>query len=181
MSEATTQENEEKPLSCPCGSGKPYAECCGRAIEGGEWPATAEALVRARYTAYATHHYPFLVETTLPSRRKEDLTPEWLEQQTKGVTWERLNIVKTGESILDSGENCELVDFYAYYSMEGSLMQLGERATFRKEEGKLYYADGKRLRPAPMVRTKPRIGRNDPCPCGSGKKYKKCCGRGQVD
>lgn len=27
-------------------------------------------------------------------------------------------------------------------------------------------------------RTEPRIGRNDPCPCGSGKKYKKCCGRG---
>jgi uncharacterized protein YecA (UPF0149 family) len=25
--------------------------------------------------------------------------------------------------------------------------------------------------------TKPKVGRNDPCPCGSGKKYKKCCGR----
>lgn len=31
--------------------------------------------------------------------------------------------------------------------------------------------------PAPAARTTPRIGRNDPCPCGSGKKYKKCCGR----
>ncbi|MCK9331480.1 MAG: SEC-C domain-containing protein, partial [Candidatus Cloacimonetes bacterium] len=28
-----------------------------------------------------------------------------------------------------------------------------------------------------VVRTKPKIGRNDPCPCGSGKKYKNCCGR----
>ncbi len=28
-------------------------------------------------------------------------------------------------------------------------------------------------------REQPRIGRNDPCPCGSGKKYKKCCGRGK--
>ena len=27
-------------------------------------------------------------------------------------------------------------------------------------------------------REDPKIGRNDPCPCGSGKKYKKCCGRG---
>jgi uncharacterized protein YecA (UPF0149 family) len=26
-------------------------------------------------------------------------------------------------------------------------------------------------------REEPRVGRNDPCPCGSGKKYKKCCGR----
>lgn len=29
----------------------------------------------------------------------------------------------------------------------------------------------------PYVKTEPKIGRNDPCPCGSGKKYKKCCGR----
>jgi len=29
----------------------------------------------------------------------------------------------------------------------------------------------------PYVKTEPEIGRNDPCPCGSGKKYKKCCGR----
>ena len=29
----------------------------------------------------------------------------------------------------------------------------------------------------PFVRQNPKIGRNDPCPCGSGKKYKKCCGK----
>ena len=28
-----------------------------------------------------------------------------------------------------------------------------------------------------VVRDVPKVGRNDPCPCGSGKKYKKCCGR----
>lgn len=27
------------------------------------------------------------------------------------------------------------------------------------------------------VREQPKVGRNDPCPCGSGKKYKKCCGK----
>lgn len=30
--------------------------------------------------------------------------------------------------------------------------------------------------PGPIVRTAPKVGRNDPCPCGSGKKAKKCCG-----
>lgn len=42
--------------------------------------------------------------------------------------------------------------------------------------------------PAPMMQAQPaagaapksQVGRNDPCPCGSGKKYKKCCGRGLV-
>ena len=29
----------------------------------------------------------------------------------------------------------------------------------------------------PYIKTEPKIGRNDSCPCGSGKKYKKCCGR----
>ncbi len=33
--------------------------------------------------------------------------------------------------------------------------------------------------PAPVRRDEPKVGRNDPCPCGSGKKYKKCCGAGQ--
>jgi preprotein translocase subunit SecA len=31
----------------------------------------------------------------------------------------------------------------------------------------------------PEVRSEPKIGRNEPCPCGSGKKYKKCCGAGK--
>jgi len=32
-------------------------------------------------------------------------------------------------------------------------------------------------KPAPIQSNEPRVGRNDPCPCGSGKKYKKCCGQ----
>jgi uncharacterized protein YecA (UPF0149 family) len=32
--------------------------------------------------------------------------------------------------------------------------------------------------PQTIVRTVPKVGRNEPCPCGSGKKYKHCCGRG---
>jgi uncharacterized protein YecA (UPF0149 family) len=34
--------------------------------------------------------------------------------------------------------------------------------------------------PVDTIRSEePRTGRNDPCPCGSGKKYKKCCGKGK--
>jgi len=38
-------------------------------------------------------------------------------------------------------------------------------------------AQGAMARPQTIVRDVPKVGRNDPCPCGSGKKYKKCCGR----
>jgi preprotein translocase subunit SecA len=34
-----------------------------------------------------------------------------------------------------------------------------------------------RVMPSPVQSSHPKVGRNDPCPCGSGKKYKKCCGR----
>jgi len=33
------------------------------------------------------------------------------------------------------------------------------------------------LNPKTIKKDKPKVGRNDPCPCGSGKKYKYCCGR----
>ncbi|MBN8742477.1 MAG: hypothetical protein BGP24_17775 [Lysobacterales bacterium 69-70] len=35
-----------------------------------------------------------------------------------------------------------------------------------------------RLKPATVRREQPKVGRNDACPCGSGKKYKQCCGQG---
>ena len=34
-------------------------------------------------------------------------------------------------------------------------------------------------KPEPIVNKGPKVGRNDPCPCGSGKKYKNCCGKNQ--
>jgi SEC-C motif domain protein len=46
---------------------------------------------------------------------------------------------------------------------------------FEKIDGKWYYKDGRTV-PSTVVRSAPKVGRNDPCPCGSGKKYKKCCG-----
>ncbi|MBD5646820.1 MAG: preprotein translocase subunit SecA [Desulfovibrio sp.] len=53
----------------------------------------------------------------------------------------------------------------------------------REEPAELSYSGGgDTAAEAPArkpVRAAPRVGRNDPCPCGSGKKYKKCCGRGQ--
>ncbi|ERP30839.1 preprotein translocase subunit SecA [Chitinivibrio alkaliphilus] len=37
--------------------------------------------------------------------------------------------------------------------------------------------DGAKPKPQQLLRTHPKVGRNDPCPCGSGRKYKKCCGK----
>ena len=42
---------------------------------------------------------------------------------------------------------------------------------------KFYRIDVNPLWKGTVKRETPKVGRNDPCPCGSGKKYKKCCGR----
>ena len=56
-------------------------------------------------------------------------------------------------------------------------MEHHEIAEFRREDGKWVFFDGELVPQAPYVRKEAKIGRNDPCPCGSGKKYKKCCGK----
>ena len=160
---------------CPCGSGKALGACCGPYLEGTAWPDTAEALMRSRYTAYALGNYAWLVETTHPATRAE-VSAEALARQCKGVRWLRLDV----EKCVDAGEpgGADLVEFHALYELEGVVRQIGERSAFVREGDRLYYMDGTALRPAAYRREAPKVGRNDPCPCGSGKKYKKCCGRG---
>jgi SEC-C motif-containing protein len=51
-----------------------------------------------------------------------------------------------------------------------------ERATFKKQDGVWLYDDGE-IVPTTIVRSTPKVGRNDPCPCGKGLKYKQCCGK----
>ncbi len=43
-------------------------------------------------------------------------------------------------------------------------------------EGERAFSNAMQKKPEPAVKSGPKVGRNDPCPCGSGKKYKKCCG-----
>jgi len=54
-------------------------------------------------------------------------------------------------------------------------------ASERRESAEEFATETKtaQVKQAPIVTTVPRTGRNDPCPCGSGKKYKKCCGTQQ--
>ena len=134
--------------------------------------------MRSRYTAYALGNYPWLVETTHPAARAE-VSAEALATQCKGVRWLRLDV----EKCVDAAEpgDADIVEFHALYELDGVVRQIGERSAFMRDGEKLYYMDGTALRPAAYRREAPKVGRNDPCPCGSGKKYKKCCGRGSGD
>jgi SEC-C motif-containing protein len=160
--------------NCPCGSEVAYTECCEPIIKGETAAETAEQLMRARYSAYAKVETDFLRNSLHPDHRKDhndDQTREWAEEST----WEGLEIL----NIEDGGKEDEtgIVEFIANYTAKNEKYTHHERAEFKKHDNVWYFTDGAAVPPKQVVRTGPKIGRNDPCPCNSGKKYKKCCGR----
>ena len=64
-----------------------------------------------------------------------------------------------------------MVEFRANYTVEGSPVVHHEKGDFSKVDGRWYFVDGEIIRDS-YRRDRPKIGRNDPCFCGSGKKYK---------
>lgn len=156
---------------CPCGSNLTYAKCCKPLITGASPATSAEQLMRARYSAYVKVETDFLFASTHPQHRKNydhDGTRTWAEK----AEWHGLEIVAAKGGEADSlGE----VEFIARYSEEGVEKEHHELGKFKKLEGVWYFTEGKMAGAKPLVSTK--IGRNEACPCGSGNKYKKCCGR----
>ncbi|WP_367273674.1 YchJ family protein [Parvibaculum sp.] len=156
--------------TCPCGSGRALAACCGPYLEGAALPPTAEALMRSRYSAFATGNIDYLEETLMPGTRG-DFDRAAVGEWSKSSEWTGLLIrsVEAGSESDTEG----YVEFVAQFRQEGTDRVHHETGHFGKQDGRWYYVDG-------VMGTRPRtvvkIGRNDPCSCGSGKKYKKCCG-----
>jgi SEC-C motif-containing protein len=158
--------------SCPCGSGSTFEACCGPILGGAPAP-TAEALMRSRYTAYVKHDIAHLERTLSPDQRK-DFDAEAAKKWSQSAEWHGLTILKTEQGGPD--DKLGAVHFSAKFKMEGEDREHLEIALFGRDEGRWVYT-GQVDEPGKTVRREtPKIGRNDPCPCGSGKKYKKCCG-----
>ena len=159
------------PEQCPCGSGLAFAECCEPYIHGKARAPGPEALMRSRYTAYVLLEMPYLAETLHPGQRG-DYDEAGAEKWARESEWEGLEIVNTDTPAGNSGT----VEFRATYRRNGEKMVHHELAEFRKSGDTWYFFDGKMVGPGQFTRETPKVGRNDPCPCGSGRKFKKCCG-----
>jgi SEC-C motif-containing protein len=158
---------------CPCGSNLTYSECCEPIIKGTSRAKTAEALMRSRYSAYVKKEFEHLRLSLLPKTRAtydEKSTIQWASK----AVWENLKIIKT----IDGSENDNegFVEFLASYSENGVKKTHHEFSFFQKENGQWYYVESRLPQVKQVIREATKIGRNDPCTCGSGKKYKKCCG-----
>lgn len=154
--------------ACPCQSGLSFEDCCGPILAGRPAP-TALALMRSRYTAYTRGDVAYLARTLAPEHRAgfdmADVSAGMRETQWLGL--EILDTVDGGAT-----DSTGIVEFAARFRAQGKLHELQERSRFRREADQNWvYVDGETaLRPI-------KVGRNDPCPCGSGKKFKQCCGR----
>ena len=157
-------------MTCPCDSGQDYQACCGRFHSRSDQPLTAEALMRSRYAAYALRKIDYLVATHDPERRSE-FDPLSAGKWAADADWKRLDILSTraGGAADETGK----VEFTAWYEMQGELTCHHEISDFRRLDGSWVYVDGTGKPPEQVMAD---YGRNEPCPCGSGKKFKKCHG-----
>ena len=161
-----TQPESASP--CPCGSGKNFGHCCAPLIAGTQAAATAELLMRARFTAHVIRDYKFLHDTHRPTAGQ----PYVAEEGEPVMLWTKL--VVHGHEITSDPDK-SFVDFSAYGIDDGVEKVLQEKAEFLRINGTWLYSREARLGPAPYKAAAPKPGRNEPCPCGSGKKYKHCC------
>lgn len=158
--------------ACPCGSGRDLSDCCGPILAGAPG-ATPEAVMRSRYTAYTLKEMPHL-RTTLAPEALTDYDETAATAWARQAEWLGLEVLGTQGGGPDDQEGT--VEFRARYRVKGQELAHHELSRFRRHEGHWLYVDGDI--PKPKTRHVEKIGRNDPCPCGSGKKYKKCCGSG---
>ena len=159
---------------CPCDSGLAFKVCCKPILSGKTLPETAEALMRARYSAYVTGNVAFLGKS-LVSADQGSFDAEGARTWSEKADWQALEIVSTERGQL--GDTDGIVEFVARYGIDDVEQAHHERAKFVRESGAWRYAGGRVIGVDPYRREAPKVGRNDPCVCGSGRKYKKCCGR----
>ncbi|MBL6929806.1 MAG: SEC-C domain-containing protein [Rhodospirillales bacterium] len=157
--------------NCPCGSGRTLNECCQPFLSGLPAP-TAEAQMRARFTAYTQGNVEYLGKT-LDAAGRAEYDAEETARDAAAADWQRLEIRATDGG--GEGDETGTVEFVAHFRLEGTPRIHHERAMFVREDGQWKCADGQ-VDPKEPPRTAVKVGRNEPCPCGSGKKFKKCCG-----
>jgi len=130
--------------------------------------------MRARYSSYVTCDVEFLRDSgtdAVKAEFNEEMSRSW----SKAAEWHGLEIIKCEKG--GPGDDDGTVEFRALYTANGEFCNHHEISQFVRENGEWKFADGEMLGETPIKREQPKVNRNDPCPCGSGKKYKKCCGR----
>lgn len=145
---------------CPCGSPHSYAACC-QPLHQGQPATSAEALMRSRYSAYTLGLVDYLIATTLPAQQS-GLDSAAIAEWSRSSQWLGLEVAQA----VEQGDQAE-VQFVARWADASGVAQAHrEHSAFVRKQQRWYFID-------PGVAL--NHGRNEPCPCGSGRKFKQCC------
>ncbi|MBU6375458.1 MAG: YchJ family protein [Bdellovibrionales bacterium] len=157
---------------CPCGSNLNTVECCLPLIKGKAKAKTAEQLMRSRYTAFVLGQIDYIIRTH-HSKTVAEVDRPGIEEWSKKSKWLGLKILDTSAG--QEADQQGTVTFHVQYEADGKTHDHREHSLFEKENGEWRFLDAEPAKTETIRREEPKVGRNDPCPCGSGKKFKKCC------
>jgi SEC-C motif-containing protein len=149
-------------VNCYCCSGKQFNECCQPLIAGEKAAKNSVELMRSRYSAYCCKKIDYIFQTYHPEQHATN-TKTQISEFANTVHFVGLTIINGVEQT-----DPDTVSFNAHYLLDNKLETLSECSRF-VFSGVWYYYDG-----AITSNKSVGIGRNDDCPCGSGRKFKKC-------
>ncbi|WP_217532671.1 YchJ family protein [Vibrio metschnikovii] len=149
---------------CYCQRQVEYAKCCQPIHSDPTNAQTPEQLMRARYSAHVLGLVDFVINT-YHSSCHADLQREAIADSINSQ-WTGLEIIRTW---LGSDPNEGFVHFKAFFVDQQQTLCLEEQSRFVRENQQWFYIDG-------TFPKHNKVGRNEPCLCGSGKKFKQCCG-----
>lgn len=147
--------------TCPCNPNLAFADCCARYHVGAPIES-AQTLMRARYSAYATHNIGFIQETSLPAQQAV-LDMAAITEWSQNSQWLGLEVIA---EVVSPEQRHATVEFIAHWQDATGRHQHHETSLFIKPAARWYFYD-------PNVPL--RAERNAACPCGSTLKFKKCC------
>ncbi|MEL0632791.1 YchJ family metal-binding protein [Pseudoalteromonas carrageenovora] len=148
---------------CFCCSGLSYVHCCEPFHLGSKQAVSPEQLMRSRYSAYVMKNAKYVYLTYASEKQPENPIKE-IKDFAESCRFIGLDVVSTNHD-----DTQGKVEFKAHYFYQNLYCELHEDSRFIKEDGKWRYLDGV-IFPVTDI----KVSRNDNCPCGSGKKYKKC-------
>jgi SEC-C motif-containing protein len=151
-------------MHCYCCSNLLFSDCCEPIIKNTS-AENPEQLMRSRFSAYAIKNYAYLLATYAPTQRQK-LSVKALSDSADSTIWRKLDVLASA-----STDKIGSVEFIANYTVGGEYFAMHELSNFIKQDNKWYYTTGVMQDKSGKLTP----NRNDHCPCGSGKKYKKCC------
>ena len=173
------------PLTCPCQINPTntattllsYKNCCQEFHDNIDnidsiKADSAECLMRSRYSAFVLVKPDYIIKTTLPAQQ-ELLDNQSIESWAKETDWAGLQIVTHTPKL---GKRHAQVEFKAFYNTENGLQAHHELSTFVKINDKFASPKNERwyfLDPTVAM----TVSQKQPCICGSGEKFKRCCGQ----